>query len=224
VFRTWKVGLLFFQNESGDIAGRIGEQSQLRTARHFGRRQNRFTAKLLRLVQTRLQIVDPNIYRNAVDAFLVGGHAPINGSGSAAGIDQTVVQRVVAVDLPPKQLAVEPFQLLFLSADDLEMNDWYELGFERVLATLASCFQRLAQHQLLRLDDPLLAANHFVGLLLWIPLNQAMFSGEHHASKADLERYARAAAHAFLGGYGRSFLPASSRTARGRRPADKKSG
>jgi TetR/AcrR family transcriptional regulator, mexJK operon transcriptional repressor len=101
---------------------------------------------------------------------------------------------------------------------------WYELGFERVLATLASCFQRLAQHQLLRLDDPLLAANHFVGLLLWIPLNKAMFSGEHHGSKADLERYARAAAHAFLGGYGRSFLPASSRTARGRRPTGKKSG
>jgi TetR/AcrR family transcriptional regulator, mexJK operon transcriptional repressor len=101
---------------------------------------------------------------------------------------------------------------------------WYELGFERVLATLASCFQRLAQHQLLRLDDPVLAANHFVGLLLWIPLNKAMFSGEHHASKAELERYARAAAHAFLGGYGRSFLPASSRTARGRRPTGKKSG
>ncbi|HET9377958.1 MAG TPA: TetR/AcrR family transcriptional regulator [Chthoniobacterales bacterium] len=101
---------------------------------------------------------------------------------------------------------------------------WYELGFERVLATLASCFQRLAQHQLLRLDDPVLAANHFVGLLLWIPLNKAMFSGEHHASKAELERYARAAAHAFLGGYGRSFLPASSRTARGKRPTGKKSG
>ena len=101
---------------------------------------------------------------------------------------------------------------------------WYELGFERVLATLASCFQRLAQHQLLRLDDPVLAANHFVGLLLWIPLNKAMFSGEHHASKAELERYARAAAHAFLGGYGRSFLPASPRTARGKRPTGKQSG
>jgi TetR/AcrR family transcriptional regulator, mexJK operon transcriptional repressor len=101
---------------------------------------------------------------------------------------------------------------------------WYELGFERVLATLASCFQRLAQHQLLRLDDPVLAANHFVGLLLWIPLNKAMFSGEHHASKAELERYARAAARAFLGGYGRSFLPASPRTARGKRPTGKKSG
>jgi TetR/AcrR family transcriptional repressor of mexJK operon len=94
---------------------------------------------------------------------------------------------------------------------------WYESGFERVLATLAACFQRLAGHGLLRLDDPLLAANHFVGLLLWIPLNKAMFSGDHRASKADLERYAAAAAGAFLAGYGRSSLPASSRVAQGKR-------
>ena len=98
---------------------------------------------------------------------------------------------------------------------------WYELGFERVLATLATCFQRLADHKLLRLDDPLLAANHFAGLLLWIPLNKAMFSGDHRASKADLELYAGAAIRAFIAGYGRSSRSASSRKApsdaRGRR-------
>jgi TetR/AcrR family transcriptional repressor of mexJK operon len=90
---------------------------------------------------------------------------------------------------------------------------WYEQGFERVLATLATCFQRLADHKLLRLDDPLLAANHFAGLLLWIPLNKAMFSGDHRASKADLELYAAAAIRAFLAGYGRSSRSASSRMA-----------
>ena len=94
---------------------------------------------------------------------------------------------------------------------------WYELGFERVLGTLAACFQRMADHRLLRSDDPLLAANHFVGLLLWIPLNKAMFSGDHRASKADLERYAAAAVRAFLGGYRRSSRPASTRAARRRR-------
>jgi TetR/AcrR family transcriptional regulator, mexJK operon transcriptional repressor len=87
---------------------------------------------------------------------------------------------------------------------------WYELGFERVLVTLATCFQRLADHELLRLDDPLLAANHFVGLLLWIPLNKAMFSGDHRASEVDLERYAGSAVRAFLAGYGRRCpLPSS---------------
>jgi TetR/AcrR family transcriptional repressor of mexJK operon len=80
---------------------------------------------------------------------------------------------------------------------------WYEQGFGRVLATLANCFHRLAEHQLLQLDDPLLAANHFVGMLLWIPVNQAMFTGNaRHRTKADLEHYADAAARAFLSAYG----------------------
>jgi TetR/AcrR family transcriptional repressor of mexJK operon len=79
---------------------------------------------------------------------------------------------------------------------------WYEQGFGRVLATLATCFRRLAEHQLLHLDDPLLAANHFVGMLLWIPVNQAMFTGSvRRRSKAELEQYADAAVRAFLRAY-----------------------
>jgi len=83
----------------------------------------------------------------------------------------------------------------------------------------AGCFQRFADHDWLRRDDPLLTANHFVGLLLWIPLNKAMFTGDHRASDADLERYAGAAVRAFLTGYGRSDLSAAAGSARVRRAA-----
>jgi hypothetical protein len=53
------------------------------------------------------------------------------------------------------------------------------------------------------MEDPLLAANHFAGLLLWIPMNKAMFSGDTapQGSEADLHRYADAAVHAFLAAY-----------------------
>lgn len=81
-------------------------------------------------------------------------------------------------------------------------RSWYEQGFERVLATLAISFQGLADRKLLHVDDPLLAANHFVGLLLWIPVNKAMFTGDHHSGSNELERFAVAAVHAFLTGYG----------------------
>jgi TetR/AcrR family transcriptional repressor of mexJK operon len=81
-------------------------------------------------------------------------------------------------------------------------RSWYEQGFERVLATLATTFQSLADRNLLRVDDPLLAANHFVGLLLWIPINKAMFTADYHATPDELERYAAAAVRAFLSGYG----------------------
>jgi AefR-like transcriptional repressor, C-terminal domain len=56
-------------------------------------------------------------------------------------------------------------------------RSWYEEGLERVLATLSTTFQSLADGKLLHVGDPLLAANHFVGLLLWIPINRAMFTG-----------------------------------------------
>ncbi|MEU5028843.1 TetR/AcrR family transcriptional regulator [Streptomyces milbemycinicus] len=78
---------------------------------------------------------------------------------------------------------------------------WYEQGFERVLATLAATFQRLADEGLLRVDEPLLAANHFSGLLLWIPVNKAMFTGGPQHTEAELDHYAAAGVRAFLAAY-----------------------
>ena len=94
-------------------------------------------------------------------------------------------------------------------------RSWYEQGFERVLATLATTFQSLADRKLLKLEDPLLAANHFVGLLLWIPVNKAMFTGDHQATPNELDRYAEAAVRAFLTGYSSSTIkPETTRTPR----------
>ncbi|WP_405901387.1 TetR/AcrR family transcriptional regulator [Streptomyces sp. NBC_00727] len=78
---------------------------------------------------------------------------------------------------------------------------WYEQGFERVLATLADTFRRLTDEGLLKTSDPVLAAHHFAGLLLWIPVNQAMFHGSGRHSDADLERYAHGGIRTFLAAY-----------------------
>ena len=82
---------------------------------------------------------------------------------------------------------------------------WYERGFERVLGTLATHFQRLNEQGQLNVDDPRVAAHHFVGLLLWIPMNRAMFTGNYEPmSKAEIARDADSAVRAFLNGYGRA--------------------
>ncbi|MFJ9810742.1 TetR/AcrR family transcriptional regulator [Streptomyces sp. NPDC101158] len=78
---------------------------------------------------------------------------------------------------------------------------WYEQGFERILSTLAAAFQHLAHHGLLQIDEPLLAANHFSGLLLWIPVNKAMFHGSPQHTEAELDHYATAGVRAFLAAY-----------------------
>jgi TetR/AcrR family transcriptional repressor of mexJK operon len=63
---------------------------------------------------------------------------------------------------------------------------WYEQGFERVL------------------DDPRLAADHLMGLLLWIPVNRAMFCGGEAGAPtgAERDRLAAAAVTTFLRAYG----------------------
>ncbi|MFD4766354.1 TetR/AcrR family transcriptional regulator C-terminal domain-containing protein [Streptomyces niveus] len=73
-------------------------------------------------------------------------------------------------------------------------------GFERVLATLAATFQRLSGQGLLRIDDPL-AANHFSGMLLWIPVNKAMFHGGPQHTQAELDHYADEGVRVFLAAY-----------------------
>ncbi|RBQ15614.1 TetR/AcrR family transcriptional regulator [Spongiactinospora rosea] len=81
---------------------------------------------------------------------------------------------------------------------------WYENGFERVLTTLAGCFERLAARGRLSLDDAAMAAHHLVGLLLWIPVNRAMFVGSEAGAvpDADRDRLADTAVAAFLRAYG----------------------
>ena len=96
-------------------------------------------------------------------------------------------------------------RLIIANADRMPElgRDWYEKGFERMLATMAACFQKLSAQGLMQVSDPYLAASHFFGMLLWIPMNEAMFTGNRTPrSKAELERHADASVEAFLVIYG----------------------
>jgi len=101
-------------------------------------------------------------------------------------------------------------RLIIANADRMPElgRDWYEKGFERMLATMASCFRKLSAQGLMRASDPHLAASHFFGMLLWIPMNEAMFTGNRTPrSKAELERHADASVEAFLVIYGTKSRP-----------------
>ncbi|MDC7339344.1 TetR/AcrR family transcriptional regulator [Streptomyces lydicus] len=94
-------------------------------------------------------------------------------------------------------------RLIIANADTFPQlgGAWYEQGFERVLSTLATTFHHLADQGLLRIADPHLAANHFSGLLLWIPVNKAMFHGSPQHTQDELDRFAAAGVSAFLAAY-----------------------
>ena len=67
----------------------------------------------------------------------------------------------------------------------------------------ARSFEALAERRLLAVDDAAAAAEHFVGMLFWIPVNKAMFTGDdNYAATHDLAPRARSAARAFVSAYG----------------------
>ncbi|WP_433323038.1 TetR/AcrR family transcriptional regulator [Spirillospora sp. CA-294931] len=80
---------------------------------------------------------------------------------------------------------------------------WYAGGPEKAHATLAARFRELAARGLLRMDDPLLAAEYFNWLVLSVPMNRAMFHGSQtRFAPGELDRYADEAVRVFLAAYG----------------------
>jgi TetR/AcrR family transcriptional regulator, mexJK operon transcriptional repressor len=76
---------------------------------------------------------------------------------------------------------------------------WYERGFQHVLATLADTLKHLARRGLLRIQNPTIAANQLMGMVLWIPVNRVMFCGENElVSAGELKRYVDAGVRTFL--------------------------
>jgi TetR/AcrR family transcriptional repressor of mexJK operon len=144
-------------------------------------------------------------------------------TGVEAGLT-VLARRFITALMQPQVLRLR--RLVIANADRFPDvgRSWYEQGFERVLTTLATSFKGLADRERLRVNDPLLAANHFVGLLLWIPVNKAMFTGDHQVDPDELQRYAVAAVCAFLAGYGwtRSVAAQSAKSARNAKAARKK--
>jgi hypothetical protein len=68
---------------------------------------------------------------------------------------------------------------------------------------LTTAFERLAEKGALGLEDPPLAAAHVNWLVLAIPLNHAMVSGDDcPPEKAEFERYVEGAVRVFLAAYG----------------------
>ncbi|MBA1142783.1 TetR/AcrR family transcriptional regulator [Mesorhizobium neociceri] len=115
---------------------------------------------------------------------------------------QLLARRLIAVLMDEELLKLR--RLIIANADRMPQlgRSWYEKGFERMLGSMASCFQRLTSRGLIQTGDPHLAASHFFGMLLWIPMNEAMFTGSNRRSKAELERHADASVEAFLAAYG----------------------
>lgn len=82
---------------------------------------------------------------------------------------------------------------------------WFTSGFEKSLEALGQALTRLSDRGLLcELDDPTLAAYQFAGLVMYKPMNRAMFAGTRQRPKpGEPEALADRAVDVFLAAYGR---------------------
>lgn len=115
---------------------------------------------------------------------------------------ERLARRFLATLMQPQMLRLR--RLVIANAAEFpELGQtWYERGFERVLSTLTSSFSLLHERSMLRTPDPATAAEHFVGMLLWIPLNKAMFTGDESPyAEPDLHRRAELTVCAFFETY-----------------------
>jgi TetR/AcrR family transcriptional repressor of mexJK operon len=80
---------------------------------------------------------------------------------------------------------------------------FYDLGPKRATTQLAVALKDLATRIGIAMQDPILAAEHMLWLILSIPLNQAMLLGDAASfSESDLDTYADQGVSAFLRAYG----------------------
>ena len=88
---------------------------------------------------------------------------------------------------------------------------WFNRGFEQSLIALGQALTKLSERGLLReLDDPTLAAYQFAGLVMYKPMNRAMFAGTRQRPKpGELDNLADKAAEVFVAAYGPEATPVS---------------
>jgi TetR/AcrR family transcriptional repressor of mexJK operon len=83
-------------------------------------------------------------------------------------------------------------------------NAYWQHGFQKGLSTVAEVLRRLSERGQVNVPDPLLAAGQFAGLVLWVPVNQALFCGDQAVTADDIDRHVDTGVRLFLAAHGRS--------------------
>ncbi|MEV4219243.1 TetR/AcrR family transcriptional regulator [Nonomuraea sp. NPDC049725] len=174
--------------KTDEIAAAAGASKQT-IYKHFGRKEQLFEE----IVLDRLVGID-QIFKAAMTEL-----------ATADDVETTlraVAHKFVRALTQPSQLRVRRLVIAEAGRFPKLGRAYFEAGPERVHASLASCFEELARRGLLRIDDSLIAANHFTWLTTSIPVNKVMFCGDDVAfTEAELDHYADSAVRVFLAAY-----------------------
>lgn len=158
--------------------------------KHFGDKQALFTEIVTRTVDEAAEPVHAEV-------------AGLRDTGDLAADLRDLARRQLAVVMRPRLLQLR--RLVIGEAGRFpELGRLFaERGPARTMADLAAAFRGLTERGLLAADDPELAAAHFNWLVMSVPLNRAMLTGDDTAPPAaELRRYADEGVRVFLAAYG----------------------
>ena len=171
-----------------EIAARAGVSKQT-VYRHFADKEGLFTALVL----------------STIDQVGLPFYEELPALEDTEDLERDLrelARRLVGVVMQPRLLQLRRLVIAEAGRFPALGRRYYERGPGRTAKTLAASFERLAERGLLTLDDPLTAASHFNWLVLSIPLNEVMLSGEDERfSRVELDRFADSGVRAFLAGH-----------------------
>jgi TetR/AcrR family transcriptional regulator, mexJK operon transcriptional repressor len=133
--------------------------------KHFADKDRLFRAVVLGITET-------------VDAFVADATRALDDPADLAGELQALARRYLRAVMQPRVLQLRRLVIAEAARFPELGQAYYERGPGLVLAALASCLEQLATRGRLRVDEPLLAANHLAYLILAIPLDRAMVRGD----------------------------------------------
>jgi TetR/AcrR family transcriptional repressor of mexJK operon len=174
--------------KTDEIASAAGSSKQT-MYKHFGRKEELFE----QIVLDRLGGID-EIFRDAM--------RELAATDDVEASLRAVARKFVHALMRPSHLRVRRLVIAEAGRFPKLGQAYFEAGPDRVHAALGSSLEQLADRGLLRVEDPILAANHFTWLVSSIPVNRVMFGGDDiRFTPAELDHYADAGLRVFLAAY-----------------------
>ena len=139
-----------------------------------------------------------------IDGLVQAYAETLDGAVDARGGLRALARRLLDSLTAPSVLQLR--RLVIAEADRFPevCGAWFTSGFEKSLEALGEALTRLTERGLLReLEDPTLAAYQFAGLVMYKPMNRAMFAGtRERPAPGELDKLADQATEVFLAAYG----------------------
>jgi TetR/AcrR family transcriptional regulator, mexJK operon transcriptional repressor len=178
-----------------------------------------FAGASMDAIAARADVSKPTVYKHFVDkqqlfAQIVGDtiddftepfHNEVVNLADSGSVEEhlrDLARRLLTAVMQPRLLQLRRHVIGEASRFPQLGRTYEQRGPERAISALTTAFERLAEQGALRLDDPPLAAAHFNWLVLAIPLNHAMVSGDDQPpGETARERYVDSAVRVFLAAY-----------------------